>query len=53
MMSRTFLILNTCSSGACLLNFQSGHTSWIFDVHFDKKRIIRYINQINSLFILY
>ncbi|KAL4210745.1 WD40-repeat-containing domain protein [Rhizopus microsporus] len=28
------------NSGACLLNFQSGHSSWIFDVHFDRKKII-------------
>ncbi|KAI9279098.1 WD40-repeat-containing domain protein [Sporodiniella umbellata] len=31
------------NSGNCLLNFQSGHSSWIFDVCFDKKRIIRYL----------
>ncbi|KAG2230326.1 hypothetical protein INT48_008818 [Thamnidium elegans] len=29
------------NTGTCLLNFQSGHSSWIFDVHFDKRRIIR------------
>lgn len=28
-------------TGKCLLNFQSGHSSWVFDVHFDSTKIIR------------
>jgi hypothetical protein len=27
-------------TGACLLNFQSGHSSWIFDVQFDAMKIV-------------
>ena len=28
-------------TGACLLKFESGHSSWIFDVQFDSNKIIR------------
>lgn len=28
-------------TGTCLLNFQSGHSSWVFDVGFDSTKIVR------------